>query len=101
MLTPTPMRDEKQSEIAPVAEGATACPDGKTAIAGQPGSHLIRRRRLGAAIGLLAALALLVSVSTSLGWRPLAHIQAWYHLRAARSELERYHNPQVFRHLRA
>jgi tetratricopeptide (TPR) repeat protein len=27
------------------------------------------------------------------------HVRAWYHLRAARSELERYHNPQAIRHL--
>jgi predicted Zn-dependent protease len=28
-------------------------------------------------------------------------VRAWYHLRAARAELERYHNPQAVRHLRA
>jgi Tfp pilus assembly protein PilF len=31
----------------------------------------------------------------------LPHLQAWYHFRAARSELERYHNPQAIRHLQA
>jgi tetratricopeptide (TPR) repeat protein len=28
-------------------------------------------------------------------------VRAWYHLRVARSELERYHNPQALRHLQA
>jgi tetratricopeptide (TPR) repeat protein len=27
------------------------------------------------------------------------HLRAWYHRRAARSELQRYHNPQAIRHL--
>lgn len=28
------------------------------------------------------------------------HIQAWYHFRAARSELQHWHNPQAIRHLK-
>jgi tetratricopeptide (TPR) repeat protein len=43
---------------------------------------------------------LLALVAAGFLWaRP--HIQAWCHLRAARAELERYHNPQAVRHLQA
>src|SRR5262249_23287865 len=35
---------------------------------------------------------------TVLAW---PHLRAWYHFRAARRELEHYHNPQAIRHLQA
>ncbi|HTU90793.1 MAG TPA: tetratricopeptide repeat protein [Gemmataceae bacterium] len=54
-------------------------------------THTVRRR-LGLLI-LVGAIAIVVA-----GARP--HLQAWYHLRAARAELQRYHNPQAIRHLR-
>jgi tetratricopeptide (TPR) repeat protein len=53
---------------------------------------LLRRPRLWAAallLGLIAAGFALVG----------AHARAWYHLRAARTELDRFHNPQAIRHL--
>jgi tetratricopeptide (TPR) repeat protein len=51
-----------------------------------------RRRRRGAALLLILLVAALV-------WaRP--HLRAWNHLRAARTELRYYHNPQAIRHLR-
>ncbi|HEY7314100.1 MAG TPA: tetratricopeptide repeat protein [Gemmataceae bacterium] len=51
------------------------------------------RWRLGVA-GVLLGLAF---VALALA-RP--HLRAWYHYRAARAELQRYHNPQAIRHLR-
>jgi hypothetical protein len=53
--------------------------------------HAVRRRRwlLLVLIGLIAAA---VAVACP-------HLRAWYHLRAARAELQRYHHPQAIRHL--
>jgi len=54
--------------------------------------RLLRKPRFWAAallIGLTAAGVALAS----------PHLWAWYHLRAARAELEKYHNPQAIRHL--
>ena len=53
--------------------------------------RLMKRRLLWAVIllGLLAA-----------GFIPaFPHLQAWYHLRAARSALDHYHNSEAIRHL--
>jgi predicted Zn-dependent protease len=55
---------------------------------------LLRSRRLWAA-GVLLGLA---AAGLALA---LPHLRAWYHFRAARSELQRYHNPQAIRHLQA
>jgi tetratricopeptide (TPR) repeat protein len=50
------------------------------------------RRRLWLLLVLAGSLAALVAVA-----RP--HLRAWYHLRAARAELQLYHTPQAIRHL--
>jgi tetratricopeptide (TPR) repeat protein len=54
----------------------------------------LRRPALWAAVILLA----LVAAGLILA---LPHLGAWYHLSAARTALERYHNPQAIRHLQA
>jgi tetratricopeptide (TPR) repeat protein len=40
----------------------------------------------------------LISGGVALG---VPHVRAWYHFRAAKSDLQRYHNPQAVRHLQA
>lgn len=54
--------------------------------------RFLSRRRL---LGLLL-LALLGGAAFLLRF----HLVAWYHYRAARGELQKYHNPQAIRHLR-
>lgn len=54
--------------------------------------HLLARRRLWIVGGLLLILAVGLYAAGP-------HVRAWYYRRAARSELERYHNPQALRHL--
>jgi Flp pilus assembly protein TadD len=54
---------------------------------------LLHRRRP------VAAALVLGLVVAALAWaRP--HLRAWHHLRAARTEVQRYHTPQAIRHLR-
>ncbi|HMF10883.1 MAG TPA: tetratricopeptide repeat protein [Gemmataceae bacterium] len=55
---------------------------------------LLRRRRF--VVGCLL-LFLLAACAVVIG----PHLRAWYHFRAARRELDRYHNPQAIRHLQA
>jgi predicted Zn-dependent protease len=50
------------------------------------------RRRWGIAVVLLGVVVAPLILSRS-------HLRAWYHFRAAREELQRYHNPQAIRHL--
>lgn len=57
------------------------------------GHRLFRRRKLWGVLALLAAAA-----AALVAGRP--HLRAWYHFRAARSEVQHYHNPQAVRHLR-
>jgi tetratricopeptide (TPR) repeat protein len=52
------------------------------------------RPRFWAISGLVALIAAGVALS-------VPHLWAWYHLRAAREELRRYHNPQAIVHLKA
>jgi tetratricopeptide (TPR) repeat protein len=55
---------------------------------------VLRPRRLVAGLALLAVVAAgLVATEP--------HLRGWYHFRAARSALGRYHNPQAVRHLQA
>jgi predicted Zn-dependent protease len=53
---------------------------------------LLRRRRLWVAVVLLG----LVAAAGAWAW---PHVQASYHFRAARAELQRYHTAQAIRHL--
>jgi len=55
--------------------------------------RLLRRRRLWVGVVCLGLAAAAVVAA-----RP--YLQAWYHFRAARSELQSYHNAQAIRHLR-
>jgi tetratricopeptide (TPR) repeat protein len=48
---------------------------------------------------LLVLLVLLVALTAGAGVAARPHIQAWYHRRAARAELQRYHTGQAIRHL--
>ena len=48
----------------------------------------------------LAAAALLITAGAGLA-PALPQLRAWQHYRAARTELQRYHNPQAFRYLQA
>jgi predicted Zn-dependent protease len=65
--------------------------------AGSAGTSRGRPRRLWRA---LAAAALLVAAGAGLA-PALPQLRAWHHFRAARTELQRYHNPQALRHLQA
>jgi tetratricopeptide (TPR) repeat protein len=53
---------------------------------------LFRRPRLWAAVILLGLIAAGFTLASP-------HVRAWYHLRAARAELEHWHNAQAIRHL--
>jgi predicted Zn-dependent protease len=80
------------------ATGPTAGPDGARRWPARLGAalwgHLRRRRRAWAAAALLALAAA--------GLAPaVPQARAWYHLRAARLELRRYHNRQAVLHLQA
>jgi tetratricopeptide (TPR) repeat protein len=55
--------------------------------------RLVSCRRL-----LLAAVVLGLTATALVLARP--YLRAWYHFRAARAELQRYHTPQAIRHLR-
>jgi Flp pilus assembly protein TadD len=102
MLAPSPAGDEMQG-------GATGLPTGNSlsaeeqkqeAAATIPASSrqkaiafwLLRRPRLLAALLFVGLTAAGIAVITP-------HLRAWYHLRAARSELRRWHNAQAIRHL--
>src|SRR5215475_5191987 len=82
------------------AGGSVAARDGRSAAPNPPSirawapRHLLRRRRFLAGCLLLSLLAACAYVAAP-------HLRAWYHFRAARRELERYHNPQAIRHLQA
>lgn len=54
--------------------------------------RLVRRR--------LGMLLVLVGLTAGAGLVARPHFRAWYHRRAARMELKRYHTPQAIRHLR-
>jgi tetratricopeptide (TPR) repeat protein len=77
-----------------------------TAEAGGPGAPAASRAaRLMGAVGRLlrrrqfwAGAVLLGLVGGGLAWG-VPQLRAWYHFRAAASELRRYHNPQAIRHL--
>lgn len=113
MLAPAPTGDEPQAGTA-----ATAGPGGLGA--GAPGTdaaagasrparlrgavyRLLRSRRAWAAGLLLALVAAGLTQVLELSLPPWAgpHLRAWYHYRAARSDLRRYHNAQAVRHLQA
>ena len=55
-------------------------------------AHSVRRR-----MWLLLVLVVSIAAAVAVA-RP--HLRAWYHLRAARAELKRYHNAQAIPHLR-
>jgi predicted Zn-dependent protease len=54
--------------------------------------RLLRNPRLWGVVVLLSLVAAGLALTAP-------HMRGWYHLRAARSELQRYHNPQAIRHL--
>jgi tetratricopeptide (TPR) repeat protein len=57
----------------------------------------VGRRRLIRWLGIAGVVLGLALVALVLG---RSHLRAWYHRRAARAELQRYHTPQAIRHLR-
>jgi tetratricopeptide (TPR) repeat protein len=94
-----PAEDTPPSDAAADGAGRPAAVPGAVA---HGGKHLlasvwaaVRRspRHSWAAILLLGLLGASVVLARS-------HLQAWYHLRAARSELKKYHNLQAIQHLR-
>jgi predicted Zn-dependent protease len=93
MPAPRPAGDAKQAETAPVADPGRPAGDPPGGRTSRLLAALRRRRRLLIALALLAGLAA--------GGFALAgpQVRAWYHLRAARSALQAYHNPQALRHL--
>ncbi len=99
MLAPAPAGDDKQTGTADTA--GSRCADsgaGATADTPQPARseavvhRLLRSRQLWTAAVLMGLVAAGLAVAGP-------HLRAWYHFRAARSELERYHTPQAVRHL--
>jgi tetratricopeptide (TPR) repeat protein len=103
MLAPEPSSAEKQAEAAAAAgsdcrvggsDGVDVCVKQKwPARFGAVLLGLSRRPRLWAVVVLLGLVAA--------GLAPITpRLRGWYHLRAARSDLQRYHNPQAVRHLR-
>ncbi len=102
MLTPLPIDPEKQVEPVPAAaDGQSAAPGVTTAEPRKSGParqkaalyRLLSPRQLGILLVLLA-----LTVAAGILARP--HLQAWYHRRAARLELQNYHTAQAIRHLR-
>jgi tetratricopeptide (TPR) repeat protein len=88
-----PAGDAKQAEAGPPAgsaQGTEGCDARPRAAVPR---WLLRHRRLWAVVVFFTALA---AVGFALA-RP--RVSAWYHLRAARSALLVYHNPQAIRHL--
>ena len=80
MTAPPPIDPEKQAGPKPAAaEGPT--------------SRSNSRRRVGIVLVLLG-------LTIGGGVVARTHLSAWYHFRAARSELEHYHTAQAIRHLR-
>jgi tetratricopeptide (TPR) repeat protein len=47
----------------------------------------------------LVGLLLLLGLAAGVGMMAHPHVRAWYHRRAARLEMQRYHTPQAIRHL--
>jgi tetratricopeptide (TPR) repeat protein len=97
MLAPPPTGDDRQTAAAaPEAGTAAGAPapgeSRQPARGGAIAYRLLRRPRLWAAVVLMGLAAGGVVLA-----RP--HALAWYHLRAARWELQHYHNPQAVRHL--
>jgi tetratricopeptide (TPR) repeat protein len=98
MLAPGPGGDAPRVEVAAPAAGSPGtevCAG--TSRAARLRTALYRRlRRPGfwvavLFLGLVAAAVVLA----------IPHARAWHHRRAARAELERYHNPQAIRHLQS
>jgi predicted Zn-dependent protease len=104
MVTAAPIGDEQ-----PVGQVTAGPRGGESVAAGDAGDtskrprtrgwsgaffRLFRRRRF---VVCCLLLALLAAGAVLIG----PHLRAWYHFRAARIELERYHNPQAIRHLQA
>src|SRR5579871_6215301 len=81
MLAPYPTTDQLEA-------GATI-PTRTMAVVGR----LVRRPRLWS----MLLLVVLIAVSA---YAISPHVQAWYHLRAARMELQHWHNAQAIRHLK-
>jgi tetratricopeptide (TPR) repeat protein len=93
MLAPPPLGDADRAE-GPPGGAAAAGPPGRPARVGAGLARLLRRRvRLLAAAALLALAAAGVAVAGYEAW-------AWYHLRAAREAVARFHNPQAVSHLK-
>lgn len=102
MLAPSSTSADEQGGTAGAASGT--CPSsggealGAAAAITRPSrwraivGWLLRRPRL-CAVGILLGLIVAGVVVAS------PHLRAWYHLRAARSELQRWHNAQAIRHL--
>jgi tetratricopeptide (TPR) repeat protein len=96
MLAPPPTGDDPQTAAAAAATGSVAGPPPPaTAAPARPGPavyRLLRNPWLWAGV---------VLISLAAGGFVLArpHVLAWYHLRAARWELQHYHNPQAVRDL--
>ena len=105
MAAPGPAGDAKQADAA-TTTGAGGPSAGSQPISLREGTHPASRLRalLGARFGparaWIAGLFTLALVGIGVALA-LPHVRAWYHFRAARSELQRYHNPQAIRHLHA
>jgi tetratricopeptide (TPR) repeat protein len=96
MLTPNPAGDEKQVGVASASSETSGPEQTSTAEAPRapalPRKSLLRRRWLWVVGGLLALVAAALVFASP-------YLRAWYHLRAARAELQHYHNAQALRHL--
>ncbi len=93
MVAPAPPGAEQQPAVAAGPGGPGAPPAaGRAARLRGAAGRLFRSRRLWATLVLLGLLGGGVAWATP-------RLRAYYHFRAAASELRRYHNPQAVRHL--
>jgi predicted Zn-dependent protease len=96
MSAPGAAGDAKQAEVAAVVTGPGGPGGSAQGLAGGGTQPRTRRRpRL-----LVVVLVPLLGLAAGLGLVS-PYLRGWYHLRAARSALDSYHNPQAVHHLQA
>src|SRR5207245_3869895 len=97
-----PISDQPSATVG--GESAVACPSG--ALARTPLSPAAGkvRARLGSLVRRLLVIAACLSLLALFGfgaWMGAIQVLAWYHYRAARDAVERYHTPDAIKHLKS
>jgi tetratricopeptide (TPR) repeat protein len=96
MLGPVPTGQEKQAETETTPAPGSDSPGGDKVKTRrfQVFARLLSSKQLWAITALLALVAAALALA-------VPRMRALYHLRTAREEMQRYHNPQAIRHLKA